>query len=426
MKKIIMLLAVLAAWCSRTAAEGLTVQAITIPKGGEATLSIGLENSTIEFAAFQFNLDLVEGVTVALNEKSKLDYVKGDRLDDDFTLSMSQPVADVNTFRVLGYYTETQAIPGKDGTIVRMTLKADATLEVGTELSCKLSAINLTEPDETKHTPADVSFIITVGEPAETRVLLDENSTTALEASSGVVDVRIKRTINADEWSTLVLPFDMSTEQLNTAFGEMGTGWMLADFQGVEATVDAYENTVGISVKFDKATAIEANHPYLIKVSEAVSSFTVDGVEIEPEEEPSVDRDEWVTGSGTKKDPYVYHYNSFVGTYQADTEVPALSLFLNGNMFYYSNGATRMKAFRAYFDFYDVLTEVESPAASARSRAVLVYNDGTTTTIEDTSILDGLNGAIYSLNGQFMGTGVNMKSLPKGIYTMNGKKVTNY
>ncbi len=420
MKKTFMLLTALVAWCSSAWAEGLTVQNISIPQGGEATLEIALENATTEFAAFQFNLQLGNGITVALNNKGKLDFEKGERLDDDFTLSMSQPDPDVNSFRVLGYYTETQAISGTSGVIIKVTLKADASLTVGTDLDCKLTETNLTEPDETKHMPDDITFTVTIGEPADTRVILDEASTTVPSAATGV-DVRVKRTIKANEWSTICLPFAMSTAQLDAAFGEMGTGWMLADFQGVESETDAGENVVGISINFGKATAIEANHPYLIKVSEAVSSFTVDGVEIDPEEEPSVDKDEYRTGAGTKKDPYVYHYNSFVGSYVKDTEVPELCLFLNGNKFYYSSGATKMKAFRGYFDFYDVLSEVEN----ANSRVLLVW-DGQATAIAEIDVPNVLKGAVYNLNGQFMGTDVDMKSLPQGVYTVDGKKVVNY
>lgn len=409
MKKTIFLLAVLAAWCGRAAAEGLTVQNITIPKGGEATLEIALENPTTEFAAFQFNVDLANGITVGLNAKGKLNYTKGERLDEDFTLSMSQPDTEVNSFRVLGYYTETQAIPETGGTIIQITLKADATLEVGAELACKLSAINLTEPNETKHTPDDIAFTVTIGAPADTRTILDETSTTAPEAATGV-DVRVKRAINADEWSTLCLPFAMSEAQVKAAFGE---DVQLADFTGCETTMDAEENITGINVKFETATAIEANHPYLIKVSAPVEEFTVDGVDVEPDE-ASVDCDR--IGAGTKRDPY--RWNSFVGTYVAGTEVPEQTLFLSDNKFWYSTGATVMKAFRGYFDFYDVLTEVEEGGATSKVRFSF---DGETTGIAalDKGLGNYEDGCWYTLDGRRL----NGLPVEKGVYILDGRKV---
>ena len=33
-------------------------------------------------------------------------------------------------------------------------------------------------------------------------------------------------------------------------------------------------------------------------------------------------------------------------------------------------------------------------------------------------------GAVYTLNGQLIGKDIDVKSLPKGIYIMNGKKVS--
>ena len=56
MKKIIMLLTALVAYCGGAMADGLKVQDVNISQGGEATLEIALENPATEFAAFQFDL----------------------------------------------------------------------------------------------------------------------------------------------------------------------------------------------------------------------------------------------------------------------------------------------------------------------------------------------------------------------------------
>ena len=53
----------------------------------------------------------------------------------------------------------------------------------------------------------DVTFKVNV--VAQHTVVLDELSTTAPEKATGV-NVTVKRTINANEWSTICLPFDMS------------------------------------------------------------------------------------------------------------------------------------------------------------------------------------------------------------------------
>ena len=118
-------------------------------------------------------------------------------------------------------------------------------------------------------------------------VVLDEASTTAPEAATGV-DVRVKRTIRADEWSTICLPFAMTEAQVKSAFGDEA---QLADFTGYEVTEDDDENIVGIVVNFDDvdiSEGLEANHPYIIKVATDVSEFAVDGVDIVPDEDKIV------------------------------------------------------------------------------------------------------------------------------------------
>ena len=255
----------------------------------------------------------------------------------------------------------------------------------------------------------DVTFKVKV--VAKHTIVLDELSTTAPANATGV-DVTVKRTINANEWSTICLPFAMSTAQVKEAFGD---DVKLADFDGIETTYDTDENVTNIRVKFNEATSIEANHPYLIEVTNAITSFSTENVDIEVEDEPSVDKDEYRTGSGTKKDPYVFHYNSFIGSYVAATDIPEECLFLNENKFWYSTGMTKMKAFRAYFDFYDVLSDVENAAA----RIIFAFSDETTGihSIDNLTISPIDNDApMYNLAGQ------KVNKSYKGIVIQNGVK----
>lgn len=71
-------------------------------------------------------------------------------------------------------------------------------------------------------------------------------------------NVRVRRTIKAGEWNTICLPFAMTAEQVKGAFGN---DVQIGDFNDYEFDGDV------ISVKFRNATAIEANHPYIIKVA---------------------------------------------------------------------------------------------------------------------------------------------------------------
>jgi hypothetical protein len=103
----------------------------------------------------------------------------------------------------------------------------------------------------------------------------------------------------------------------------------------------------------------------------------------------------------------------FYGTYEAETVVPANSLFLNGNKFYYSTGKTKMKAFRAYLTLPVVLADV----SNASSRIALSFEETTDVKELKSSRIEGLK-SYYNLKGQRVEAPVK-----KGLYIRDGKKV---
>ena len=239
---------------------------------------------------------------------------------------------------------------------------------------------------------SDATFKVTVTD----RITLDETATVAPAAASGV-NVKVKRTINANEWSTICLPFAMDETQVKAAFGN---DVKLGDFTSWSSEEDGEGDIVAINVGFTDVTAIEANHPYIIKISLPIVSFDVDGVDIDPEDEPSVQ-------VGKKKAEKGF----MTGTYVANTTVPENNVFLYDGKFWYSKGNTKTKAFRAYFEFYDVLASVESSAP------VFISFGGETTGIENIQRTAG-DDRYYNLNGQ------HVENLKKGqIYIKNNKKV---
>ena len=239
---------------------------------------------------------------------------------------------------------------------------------------------------------ADVSFKINIVNAYS--VTLDEESTEAPKAAEGV-NVTVKRTIAANSWSTICLPFAMTADQLAAAFPG---GVELGDFTSWASEENDEGDIVGITVGFTSVSAIEANHPYIIKVKEAVSEFPVEGVNIAPGE-ASVE-------VGKKK----AEKGSFTGTYVAGETIPETDLFLNAGKFWYATSSTKvMKAFRGYFEFYDVLAEAESAA----SRINITFDD--VTAIKGIKT-DG-EEEIYTLSGQ------RVNKAGKGVYIVNGKKV---
>lgn len=404
-KNIFILFALLASFLPVHAENGVKVGKTYIPQGGIGTIDIELVNDDYELTAFDITLTLPEGLSFVLNDKGIPTSAKTGRMNDEsFMVSSAMQTEQSARFTCLSSlklpFAETS------GTLLKVYVEADAELAIGTELvAAELSNLTFTTTDVKEVRFEDVAFNIEI---VENRILLDELSTTMPEAAEGV-NVRVKRTIKANEWSTLVLPFAMTAEQVKSAFGN---DVQLADFTGVETEEDQDENIVGLTVNFNDVSAIEANHPYLIKVSSAISEFTVDGVNIQPEDEPTVNKDPMKMGS-------LRFYNSFVGTYVANTEVGEYCLFLNGNKFWYSTGTTKMKAYRAYFSFYTVLSEVDS-SAEANIRYVIADE---VTAIEGISVNGEERQGVYTLQGVSLGENVDVENLPKGVYVVNGKKV---
>ena len=218
-------------------------------------------------------------------------------------------------------------------------------------------------------------------------------------------DVTVVRALTAGEWGTICLPFAMDAGQVKEAFGD---DVKLGDFTGCDVTyTDESEETVqSINVKFNSVTAIEANHPYIIKVSKNITSFEVDGVDVAPAQEPKV-----------MKDRVKMLYNQFIGNYQSGFKVPEKCLFLSGGKFYYSVGKTPMMAFRAYFDFYDVLPKEENSEA----RIAIIFNDGEATSIR----LQTADRRPYLSDVWYRPDGRRLEGKPagKGLYINNGRKV---
>ena len=381
--------------------DAVYVQPTEVPAGSQQILSIRMKNS-IEVQTIQFDLYLPGGFTIVANEDEELMTASKERINK-FNYFESSMQAD-GALRLLAQATATN-VPVGDGEIAKVIVTTDNTMVLGNYLVLVKNILLVSKDNDSKEVN-EVSTTITITEPADTRTVLDETSTT-VPASAANVDVRVKRTINANEWSTICLPFAMTEAQVKEAFGE---DVQLADFAGAESEYDeSGDNVVAITANFTDVQAIEANHPYIIKVSTAITEFTVDGVDIAPSDELSVDRDEQKLKIGGR---WYYFYNSFIGTYIANTEVPENGLFLNGNKFWYSTGLTKMKAFRAYFSFIDVLTEV---ADASGVKICVDYDDATGIKTLPDSTLKGEN--TYNLAGQRVGKDY------KGIVIENGKKV---
>ncbi len=395
--------ALLAFACSTFADDSFSVDNVTVPQNGEADVVVRFSlDAGSTCSGYTFWLQVPEElafVTYIKNEETRVTYTAGDCYDETPTLT---PNIDAGYLKVGCLTANSDPIIGATGTLVTFRLKVVGEAAVGATYTGKLTKGTISAQNGTVHDVADATFTITIGAPEDPYLLLDETSTTVPEEAENV-DVRVKRTIKANEWNTLVLPFDMTEAQVKKAFG---SDVQLAEFSSYEVDDDATEITVEFA-DADLTKGFFANYPYIIKTSEDITEFTVNGVDIAPDEEEAVA--EYAEGRGKNR----HVYGTFIGTYHAGTVVPSQSLFLSDNKFWYSKGLTKMKAYRAYFTFEDVLASV----GNAGARITMSFNNGKTTGIRDNNRDAMTNDRYYDLQGR------SVRTPAKGVYVRDGQKV---
>ena len=396
-----------------TLTDVIYVEPVTATPGTQQTLSIQMKNSS-PVAGFEFRLQLPEGITVATDEDDilmaelsterttarKTDYFNS-ALQADGTLQVlcGTSTANPNTGKP---YT----FSGNEGEVARITVNIPEDYADGVyEMSILDAAFsdadnNLTEVGQT------VTTELTIG---DNTIVLDEDSEDDIETTDAAVSIKVRRTIAANQWSTICLPFNMTAEQVYASFGD---DVQLQAFDSYDVEYDDDDNVKSILVHFADIDIDEegfyANYPYLIKVSEPVEEFTVRSI-LEPDEESAIaEYDNGKTGRQRKV------YGTFYGTYHAQTTVPESCLFISNNKFWYSTGLTKMKAFRGYFEFVDVLSDM--------ANANISFSFDGTTGIREILNQSLSDGAVYTIQGQLVGKDIDLKKLPRGIYIINGKK----
>jgi len=428
MKKILLTMAFVLTALGDAWADDVTVDNITIPKGSSATLKIYLENISQYRQQFQFDLELPNGITV-LTGTEKLNSVRfQNKTADPASLRCEQQSSsdpNKSIVRFLAKEDDDDLIEGSEGIIMTVQLLAASTLDKGVALTGNITGIEVTTHDSQAFRPSNKSFNITIGEPLE-QVILDENSTVVPAAQSNV-DVVVYRTIKANVWSTICLPFDMSSSQVKSAFGE---DVELADMTGWSVTGANFDvsNPAGsnptvqcLNIEFSSVSAITKNHPYLIKFkgTDDITSFAVKNVIISPTNNPKVNVE--LEGGCI---------GQMIGTYKSGGYVPNKNIFLNQETFYrtQNNKTTTIKGYRAYFCFYYNEEEEDDEGElvskkrtiiideTSSSRITMSFNDDATK-IKDVRASED-DGSVYNLSGQKV-----ERLNKKGLYIKSGKKV---
>lgn len=246
-------------------------------------------------------------------------------------------------------------------------------------------------------------------------LVLDEDETLDDSRELTKATMVFHRTFKTDKWNSLILPVDMTADQVKAAFG--------ADAK--VARFDRLENKwIYFDMQDDNNLHIEKNVPYIIKPTKQPTAvnrtynvggektkhinglvYTVTGIGYTDQTEPLQHEDTENTNGMT-------HY----GSYKKPTVVPANSYILHnsGNMVHTAVDHKNIKSYRTW------LRETNPSGETLQMR--VEQNDGPSTGIKVIEETAKNANAVYNVSGIRM-NGSNTDNLPKGVYIINNKKV---
>ena len=154
-----LLLTVLLTLVGRTYADNLTVANVELKPGESKNVAISLENPTKKYTAFQFDLELPEGVTVELKNNGKPKISLNEDRIDDHTLTVQNLGS--GSYRLLCFSMSNAELYGTSGTLITMTLHAADNVSAGAKTGNIKSQV-FTETSGTQVKWDDLSFTITI------------------------------------------------------------------------------------------------------------------------------------------------------------------------------------------------------------------------------------------------------------------------
>lgn len=247
-------------------------------------------------------------------------------------------------------------------------------------------------------------------------LVLDEDETLDDNRSLTKATMVFHRTFTKGTWNSLILPVDMTADQVTAAFGK---DTKLAKFDKYD------ENWIYFSPVVPDANGnmLEANIPYIIYPTSQpdyvnrnynVGSdkekhidgpvYTVTGIDYKGQPTEMKCKD---TGSSTTG---MTHYGSYV--YRQ--EVPAKSYMLSKGDMVHTSKVHNVKSYRSWLE--------ETTPSEKTLQLKVSDSDNSTTGIKVIEEAPQNANAVYNVNGMRMNSS-NTDNLPKGVYIINNKKV---
>lgn len=246
-------------------------------------------------------------------------------------------------------------------------------------------------------------------------LVLDEDETLDDSRDLTKATMVFHRTFTTDKWNSLILPVDMTADQVKAAFGAKAK---VARFNRLE------DKWIYFDMQAENKLHIEKNVPYIIKPTKQPTAvnrnynvggektkhidglvYTVTGIGYTDQTEPLQHDDKENTNGMT-------HY----GSYKNPTVVPADSYILHnsGDMVHTAVDHKNIKSYRTW------LRETTPSGETLQMR--VEQNDGPSTGIKVIEETAKNANAVYNVSGIRM-NGNNTDNLPKGVYIINNKKV---
>ena len=230
------------------------------------------------------------------------------------------------------------------------------------------------------------------------------------------------------KWYTMCLPFDMTAQQLKSAYGSKVE---VVEFSDVEVVTKPNNDKI-VTLKFKQpVTETKAHHPYMIhpslhKGTQTGVKTTIAGIKKQEEKQESLDAQKVVKTA----DGVTY---TFIGNYKNAKPLQQFSYYYysGDNETQYKNGFYKwIKSNSGIWTPYTacVLMDKDNGANAKPSISYYLESiDGQTTAIDTLPVMPAVHnmqqGKVYTITGQLVQQGIiNLKALPQGVYIVNGKK----
>lgn len=230
------------------------------------------------------------------------------------------------------------------------------------------------------------------------------------------------------KWYTMCLPFDMTEQQLKSAYGSKVE---VVEFSGVEVVTKPNHDKI-ITLKFKTpVTTTKAHHPYMIhpslhKGTQTGVKTTIVGITKQEKKQESLDAQKVEKTAGG----VTY---TFIGNYDNNKHLQQYS-------YYYYSGDDETKYKNGFYKWTESNSGTWTPYTAcvlmnkdngANAKPAVSYYietiDGQTTAIDTLPVMpavrDMQQGKVYTITGQLVQQGaLDLKVLPQGLYIVNGKK----